>query len=653
MKPLPILKLSPRLLSLFIALLSLITIVPVRAAEPGEPPAQVVVHLLDYVGVDYGGAVENGKVKSADEYQEMTEFSAQIGERISRLPPNPRREALAAEATKLATLVKSKAAPEAVAEQASRIKTGLIEAYVLAVAPRKTPDLATGARLYAQQCAGCHGVEGRGDGPQSKGLEPAPANFHNVERMSSRSVYGLFNTITLGVTGTSMVAYRQLSEADRWALAFHVANLGVAPERIKAGEAGWKSDEARALFRDLRNVATLSSNEMKTRHGERMAQAQDYLRAHPEAIASGKPDPLAFTRAQVAQMVVAYEKGDRQDARELAISAYLDGFELIEATLDTVDRGLREEIEREMMGLRSAVGNAVPASELEARAKRLGGLLDRAEERIGQGGLSEAAVFTGSLVILLREGMEAILILAALVAFVARTGRRDALPWLHAGWLAALALGVVTWFAATYLIDFSGAGREMTEGITALVAAVMLLYVGYWLHGKTQSQQWTQFLRAQVDSALEKKTLWAMAGVSFLAVYRELFEVVLFYQALWAQAGPNGTSALLGGIGAAIVVLALVGWALFRYSVRLPLAPFFSVMLWFVLLIAFVFAGDGVAKLQEAGVIGASQVPFASVPLLGIHPTLETLAAQLAVIVLVAISYFLMREPATAKVVKA
>ena len=135
-----------------------------------------------------------------------------------------------------------------------------------------------------------------------------------------------------------------------------------------------------------------------------------------------------------------------------------------------------------------------------------------------------------------------------------------------------------------------------------------------------------------------------MASVSFLAVYRELFEIVLFYQALWAQSGAGGHTAVLGGIGVAAAVLAVAGWCIFKYSVRLPLGPFFRVMLWLVLLFAFAFAGDGVAKLQEAGTVSASPLPFPTIPVLGIHPTLETLSAQFAVIALVAASYLATRR---------
>ena len=158
--------------------------------------------------------------------------------------------------------------------------------------------------------------------------------------------------------------------------------------------------------------------------------------------------------------------------------------------------------------------------------------------------------------------------------------------------------------------------------------AAVLLYVGYWLHGRSQAKAWTAYIRESVGGALENKTLWAMTGVSFIAVYREVFEVVLFYEALWVQAGDAGHSAVLAGVAAAVLVLAATGWGIFKYSLKLPLGPFFSAMSLLMALLAVVFAGQGIAALQEAGAVSASQIPFFTVRLLGIHPTLESLGAQ-------------------------
>jgi high-affinity iron transporter len=306
------------------------------------------------------------------------------------------------------------------------------------------------------------------------------------------------------------------------------------------------------------------------------------------------------------------------------------------------------DIERQMLELRGAIERGVPAAELQTRLDGVEKLLQSAEEKLGGEGLSPGAAFTASLVILLREGLEAILVLAAIIAFVVKSGRRDALPWVHAGWIAALALGALTWVLAAYVIDISGADREMTEGITALIAAAMLLYVGYWLHGKSYAQAWTRFLREQVGQALAKRTLWAMAAVSFLAVYREMFEIVLFYQALWAQVGDAGRGAVLGGMAAAAVALGAIGYAILRYSVRLPLGTFFAATSVLLAALAVIFTGHGVAALQEAGALGVTSLGFEAVPLLGLYPSGEAIGAQLFVLVLTLLAFYASRRESLA-----
>ena len=636
-----------RLLIVLIVAASLVTVTagPVRAQDG----AQTIVHLLDYIGVDYPGAVDKGTVRDEGEFKEMREFAAQAAGRIKDLPDTAGKAAMVDAAASLVKQIEAKADGAAVADASGKLRWALIGAYKLQVAPRRAPDLGHALTLYSQHCAACHGAQGQGNGPDAKGLDPAPANFHNAERMASRSAYGLYNTISLGVGNTAMKPFAQLSDEERWALAFYVSSLGVPAERVRQGQALWQAGEGRAVYTDFTNLATLSKHDMTQQHGDKAALVQDYLRAHPQAVAANKPSPIAFARQRLADALAAFEKGDFSAARQFAVVAYLEGFELAESGLDNVDHGLRLEIEREMLALRNALGSSAPVDTVRAQVRRVDALLSAADEKLGGGGLSPTAAFVSALVILLREGLEAILLLAAIIAFVTKTGRRDALPWVHTGWITALALGALTWVGATYFINISGASREMTEGVTALFACVMLLYVGYWLHGRSQAQAWSRFLREQVGAALEKKTLWAMASVSFLAVYREIFEVVLFYEALWVQAGDGGHNAVAGGIAVAMALLAVTGWGIFKYSLRLPLGPFFSAMSLLLALMAVVFAGQGIAGLQGAGIVEMSPVNFVSMPMLGIHPTLETLGAQALALILVALGYVATRRGTTSR----
>ena len=183
-----------------------------------QDPGQTLLHLLDYIGVDYDGAVEKGRVKSEEEYREMLEFSGQVVERVRALPARPPRDALAASAVELQSMIQAMADPDAVAASSAKLRWALIEAYGLQVSPRSAPDMRAAPALYAQHCAACHGVTGRGDGPAGKSLDPRPSSFHDGDRMASRSAYGLYNTISLGVEGTGMAAFGQLGEEERLSL---------------------------------------------------------------------------------------------------------------------------------------------------------------------------------------------------------------------------------------------------------------------------------------------------------------------------------------------------------------------------------------------------------------------------------------------------
>lgn len=614
------------------------------AATTPQEQAQTVIHMLDYVSVDYPEFVRDGKVLDEPEYQEQKEFASRSVDLVAQLPAAEGKDALLVRTRELLARIEAKAPGAEVATLARTVAAELIRSYRIVVAPRQAPDLQRATRLFEQQCAACHGAAGRGDGPLAKGMDPAPSNFHDDARMKQRSIYGLYNTITLGVGGTPMRAFPEFDEADRWALAFLAANLRTPADAVARGEALWNQGQGRAALGDLRALVTGTPEALQAQGGADLDAVRAFLTARPQALAAARPAPLDLARGQLRAATAAYAQGDRQGAKQAAITAYLEGFELVEASLDNVAPDLRLETEREMMALRTTIDAGGPAAGVEAQVARIEALLDRAEDRLGREGLSSEAAFVSALLILLREGLEAILVLAAIIAFVRKTGRSDALPYIHVGWGAAVLLGGVTWMVARYALDFSGASRELTEGITALVAAAMLLYVGWWLHGKANARAWAGFIREHVSAALQKRTLWAMAGISFLAVYRELFEVILFYETLFAQAGPAGQGAVLAGMGTAAVLLAVLAWAILRYSVRLPIGPFFGAMSVLLVLLAFVFVGNGVAALQEAGVLTLTPARFVSVPLLGIHPNVQGLGAQAAVLVLIVLAWAMTRR---------
>ena len=594
---------------------------------------QTVWQLLDYIAVDYGAAVQGGQVASASEFQEMQEFSGTVRERLSQLPDHPSRANLVARARTLEDAIQAKAEPQAIDAQARALAEALLQAYPVPRGPGQAPDLAAAAALYQSNCASCHGATGAGDGPVAASLDPPPIAFTDAGRARQRSVFALHQVITHGLDGTAMASYAHLDDDQRWALAFYIGQFAFDGEAQGASLWNTRAD-LRAAISDLDALVQALPAGMAGLPQSDADHLTAYLRRHPEAVAtqaaSGDGEVLALARTRLQEGVAAYAAGDHAVARDKVLSAYLDGFEPIEPVLATRDEELLGEIEAAMAALRSKVGADAPLADVQAQAERLSGLLDRAGVALDDDADAGAgAAFAGALTILLREGLEALLLVIAMVAFLRKAERTDAMPYVHAGWVGALLAGGATWLVATQLVAISGASRELTEGFAALLAAAVLVSVGIWMHGKSQADAWQRYIREQLSHALSRGSLWFLFGLAFLIVYREAFETVLFYAALWSQ---GNHPAVLAGAGSAAVALAAIAWVMLRYSRRLPFGKFFAISAVLMAVLAVVLAGKGVAALQEAGWLPVSLVALPRVELLGVHPTLQGVGVQLAVL---------------------
>jgi high-affinity iron transporter len=253
--------------------------------------------------------------------------------------------------------------------------------------------------------------------------------------------------------------------------------------------------------------------------------------------------------------------------------------------------------------------------------------------------------------ILLREGMEALLVIAALVAFLKRSGNGDKRRWIWAGGLLGVLASVLTAVVLTLIFRglATGSNRELIEGLTGLVAAGMLFYVSYWLHSKSQMGAWQQYIRARTSAALATGSLFSLALLAFLAVFREGAETALFYIGI---ASSITLADLLMGFGLATAALVVVGALIFWAGVRVPLRPFFLVTSSLIFYLGFKFVGTGIHALQIAGVVPASPAAFLpEVELLGLYPTWETTVPQVLLLAGAALVYALSRRAARARLV--
>ena len=608
-------------------------------AARASAPAQTAWRLLDYIAVDYTEAVRDGDVVNAAEYAEMAEFSASAREVLAGLPETPAKSGLVAQAGELERLIAAKAAPQRVATAARSLARDLIASHPMPVAPAEPPDLERGAALYATHCASCHGLTGDGRGRLASGMDPPPIAFTDLARARQRSVFALQQVIEQGIDGTAMPSFALLPARDRWAMAFHVSGLAFSADTARAGQRLWTtSGEARSAVANLEMLTQITPAALAQRFGTTRSDAiTAYLRSTPGAVLVETETSLDLARARIAESIAAYEAGDRRRATELALSAYLDGFEPVEPVLAARNRSLMARIEVAMADLRAGVARGASVAEVRTKAELVTGLFNEAEIEIAPGRASATSSFIGAFTILLREGLEALLIVIAMVAYLRKSDRTELLPYVHVGWAAALLAGLGTWWAATALITISGASREVTEGCGALFAAAVLSWVGIWMHGKSNAIVWQAYIRNKLSRALSKRSAWFLFGLAFIVVYREAFETILFYTALWSQ---GGGGALLAGAAAGTGVLAVVAWAMLRYSRKLPITKFFTLSSVLVAVLAVVLAGKGVAALQEAGWLDVGSISgVPRIDVLGLYPTSQGLFTQLATLVVLLIGF--------------
>ncbi len=586
---------------------------------------------------EYRVGVVDGKVVAPEEVDEARLFLGEARRTAVELPESVRDSAIG-ELTRALALVEVVAAPDSIGIVVARF-TGLLRdglGIVLVEIPGRTPSLVRGAEIYQRECAMCHGSSGAGDGPAGIALDPPPADIADFESLLDVTPLAFYQRITIGVAGTAMPAYEAtLDPADRWAVALYATTLRQA-QPSGAVPDGLKSFGMIAELNDEQILALLGDGATR----EQLAA----VRSWQDTGGAGFAATFATVRQHIDGAVDAAAAGDGGGALSGAMDAYL-AFEAVERTVQTRSPALVAELESSFAALREA-GSSVDVSAMESARTRLLAGLEQAERLVADTP-SAGNLFVQSLMILLREGIEAILIIGALLAFLVKVGASERRRDIHIGVAAAVLLSLVTAVLIETVFRISPAQQEVMEGITMLTAVVVLFYVSYWLLSKLEVAKWTSYVREHASAAVAGGSAFALASAAFLAVYREGFETVLFYKALFLSGGPGSSLPVIAGMAVGAVILAAIYVAINRYGVRLPLKPFFAVTSAFLYYTAFVFAGKGVAELQAGGAVPTTMLPgWPRFPVAGIYPTRETMLAQgvLLVLALIALAVLLKRR---------
>jgi high-affinity iron transporter len=252
-------------------------------------------------------------------------------------------------------------------------------------------------------------------------------------------------------------------------------------------------------------------------------------------------------------------------------------------------------------------------------------------------GLLMSSAFIQSAVILLREGLEAMLVIAALAGYLSKAGAAHRVQALYGGALAAIAASLVA--AWLFAVLNSGEHSDIMEGIIILIAAGLMLYVSGWLMVKQDPNGWKDYLAQKADHALAQDTVWAVGALAFLAVFREGAETVLFINALATTEG-GWSAGLFAGLGVATIGLAVLFYFINLIAQKIPLRPLFIITSAFLFAMAIKFIGEAVQEFQEQSVLPFTELKSLSwFGVVGLNPTVEALSAQLLVILFALATY--------------
>ena len=369
-------------------------------------------------------------------------------------------------------------------------------------------------------------------------------------------------------------------------------------------------------------------------------------------------DEIDFIRITLQELLAHYEAGDYDSAYTASRVAYLDSYEYIEIPLRPIAPDFTLEVEYQFAELRNLIKERADYSEVRGVIGDLERNLDESERLVtGSGQVAPAIAFLASFAIIFREGLESVLIIGAILTYLEALRNVRLKVYIYYGIILGIAATGVTWVVASYVIEISGASRELIEAIAALSATAVLFYVSFWILNKIEHKRWMEFVKAKVWQATTTGSAMVFVTLSFFIIYREGFESVLFYQAMFGFA--KYMEAYVGlGFVIGLASLLVIYYVMRRLGRRLPLRVLFGLTMGIGAYLSIAFLGNAIRELQILdilpytgmhGVIPRLDINLATMT--GIYPTLETVVGQIVLlsIYLAASSYVLIIRPKRAE----
>jgi high-affinity iron transporter len=394
-----------------------------------------------------------------------------------------------------------------------------------------------------------------------------------------------------------------------------------------------------------------------TYSGERrqMGEAED-----PEkAAVRGDIDQI---RIKLDQSLEQFREGKIQEALTTARSAYLDSYERVEIPLRPIDPDFTLDMEIKFAELRNLIQSNAGYEQVLKKTSEIKSGLDESERLVsGTGIIAPTIAFSTSFSLIFREGLESALIIGAILTYLEASRNDRFKKHVYYGIIIAAGATAVTWFIAQYIIELSGASRELIEAIAGISAVAVLFWVSFWVLNKIETKKWIEFVKAKVWKATTTGSLMVFVMLSFFTVYREGFETVLFYQAIFAFAKYMEWYVIAGLISGLVVIIG-VALVVRRIGKKLPLRALFGFTMGIGAYMSIAFIGNAVREFQELGYIPTTPligiVPRFDINLAtmtGIHPTLESVVAQVILLSIYVVGslYILVIQPKRQKSIEA
>ena len=406
-------------------------------------------------------------------------------------------------------------------------------------------------------------------------------------------------------------------------------------------------DTAEAKVADLRASGVVIAEVFANKETKPMGSASEGQKAEVR-------DEIDFIREQLMATEIFYELGDTQAAYASARTAYLDSYEYVEIPLRAIAPDFTFEVEYQFATLRNQINDGATIEDIATTIISLERSLDESERLVsGTGTIAPMIAFISSFSIIFREGLEAVLILGAIITYLEASRNHKFKKYVHYGIGLAIGATAVTWVIASYIIEISGANRELIEAIAALSATAVLFYVSFWILNKIEHKRWMEFVKAKVFQASAAGGTSVFIMLSFFTVYREGFETVLFYQAMFSFAK---YMEFYVGLGFILGIVSLLGiyFGFRKLGKRLPLRALFGLTMGIGAYLSIAFLGNAIREFQVLDYIPYTSM-LGTIPRLdinvatmtGIYPTLETTVGQIVLLAvyLVASLYVLVLRP--------